>query len=65
MVTTTLAVARQRAVALEWRRAAPLLMAGGAFVLLFWHPLATLVRDWLHDPDAGHGLLLAPIALYL
>ena len=27
--------------------------------------MATLVTDWLTDPDAGHGLLLFPIALYL
>jgi exosortase len=27
--------------------------------------MVTLGRDWLHDPEAGHGLLLAPLALYL
>lgn len=27
--------------------------------------MTTLVRDWLHDPDAAHGLLLAPLAVWL
>ena len=44
---------------------APALVAGLAFLLLFWEPLRTLSRDWWSDPDAGHGLLLGPLALYL
>lgn len=44
---------------------APLLIAGLAFVVLFWQPFTTLARDWWNDPDAGHGLLLAPLAVYL
>jgi exosortase len=43
----------------------PLLISGGLFFLLFWEPLATLVRDWWRDPEAGHGLLLGPLAVYL
>ena len=43
----------------------PVLVAGLAFLLLFWEPLQTLVRDWWSDPDAGHGLLLGPLAVYL
>jgi exosortase len=35
------------------------------FLLLFGQPLASLARDWWQDPDAGHGLLLAPLALWL
>ena len=35
------------------------------FIVLFWQPLVTLGRDWWSDPDAGHGLLLFPVALYL
>jgi exosortase len=44
---------------------APAFMAGLAFLLLFWEPLRTLLRDWWSDPDAGHGLLLGPLAVYL
>jgi exosortase len=43
----------------------PAFVAGVAFLLLFWHPIATLGRDWWTDPDAGHGLLLAPLAIAL
>lgn len=48
-----------------WRRAAPVLVAGAAFLLLAAEPLTLLVRDWWNDPEAGHGLLLAPLALWL
>ena len=43
---------------------APVLVTGVVFLLLYWTPLRTLVRDWWHDPEAGHGLLLAPLALW-
>jgi exosortase len=36
-----------------------------AFAALFWHPVWTLLQDWWGDPDAAHGLLLVPVALYL
>jgi exosortase len=48
-----------------WRPRAPQIIAGLAFVVLFAVPLLTLPRDWLTQPDAGHGILLAPIAIYL
>lgn len=54
-----------RAYAADWRRALPLLAAAAAFVVLFRSPMLTLGRDWWSDPDAGHGLLLAPVAVYL
>lgn len=44
---------------------APALATALAFALLFWEPVLTTMRDWWSSPDAGHGLLLAPIALYL
>lgn len=44
---------------------APLIIGGLAFLLLFWEPLITLAHDWWSDPDASHGLLLFPLALYL
>jgi exosortase len=43
----------------------PLILGGLAFAFLFWQPLVTLGRDWWSDPDAGHGLLLFPIAVWL
>ena len=36
-----------------------------AFVLLFQQPFVSLVRDWWELPEAGHGLLLAPMAVWL
>ena len=44
---------------------APVLVAALAFALLFAQPFTTLARDWWSDPDAGHGLLLFPLALWL
>ncbi|MGH7559490.1 MAG: exosortase/archaeosortase family protein [Gemmatimonadales bacterium] len=43
----------------------PLLLAGAAFVALFAEPIRLLFRDWWSDPDAGHGLLLGPVAVWL
>lgn len=36
-----------------------------AFVVLFQRPLRLLLVDWWTDPDAGHGLLLAPVSIWL
>ena len=36
-----------------------------AFALLFIQPFLLLLRDWWNDPEAGHGLLLAPVAVWL
>lgn len=48
------------------RRAISLILGTGlAFILLFGEPLSLLARDWWNDPEAGHGLLLAPVALWL
>lgn len=43
----------------------PMVLAGAAFVLLFAQPFAGLARDWWTSPEAGHGLLLFPVALWL
>ncbi len=40
-------------------------VTAAVFLVLFWDPLRTLVRDWWSDPEAGHGLLLGPLALFL
>jgi exosortase len=36
-----------------------------AFVALFHDPIRGLASAWWNDPDAGHGLLLFPVALWL
>lgn len=43
----------------------PVVLAAASFALLFAAPLRTLVRDWFNNPDAGHGLLLVPVAAWL
>lgn len=49
----------------SWGTLSPHFIAVVAFALLFWSPFAMLLRDWWTNPEAGHGLLLAPLALYL
>jgi exosortase len=44
---------------------APLIAALAAFGVLFAPTAAGLVQQWWNDPDAGHGLLLVPVALVL
>lgn len=41
------------------------LVTAVAFGALFAQPFAGLVRDWWTVPEAGHGLLLAPVAVWL
>ena len=43
----------------------PVVLAALAFIGLFAQPAALLARDWWNDSEAGHGLLLAPLALWL
>jgi exosortase len=49
----------------DFMRFAPHIFTAVAFILLFSHPMTLLARDWWNDPEAGHGLLLAPISLWL
>jgi exosortase len=46
-------------------RLLPPVLTAVAFALLFSQPITLLVRDWWNLPEAGHGLLLAPVALWL
>jgi exosortase len=46
-------------------RLLPAALTAIAFVLLFAQPMYLLVRDWWTLPEAGHGLLLAPVAIWL
>ena len=59
------AIATRARVDVAPRDVAPLLVATAAFLILFANPLRLLAVDWWTDPDAGHGLLLAPLALWL
>ena len=43
----------------------PLLITGALFIWLFAQPATLLARDWWTNPEAGHGLLLAPVAGWL
>jgi exosortase len=46
-------------------RLAAIVAAGVACLVLFAQPLVNTVQTWWTSPEAGHGLLLAPIALWL
>lgn len=43
----------------------PYALTALAFLFLFARPLTLLAHDWWNDPDAGHGLLLFPVAIWL
>lgn len=49
----------------RWDLLAPPLLAAIAFFALFQQPISSLLSDWWNDPDAGHGLLLGPVAIWL
>lgn len=51
-------IAEHPAVLIPWA------VAAVAFVVLFLKPAELLVNDWWNNPEAGHGLLLAPIAIW-
>jgi hypothetical protein len=55
----------RRLASTSWTAAAPVAGAAVAFTVLFWVPITTLLRDWLFDPEASHGLLLGPLAVAL
>ena len=59
-VRRTLEQARQTPASLV-----PIAIGAAAFVALFYQPMMGLVGDWWNDPDSGHGLLLAPAAIWL
>jgi exosortase len=43
----------------------PLIATALTFAVLFAKPFTMLLRDWWTMPEAGHGLLLAPVAIWL
>ncbi len=46
-------------------RVAPIVLAVAAFIAVFAGPIQGLTTQWWDDPDAGHGLLLFPVSLWL
>ena len=62
---TSAVAALRRLPALDWKTLAPPLLTGLAFLVLYAHPIGTLAYDWWTDPEAGHGLLLFPVACWL
>ena len=65
MGVTSVAAPARVPLRISREQAGPALLAAAAFVALFAKPMALLARDWWNNPDAGHGLLLAPLALWL
>lgn len=49
----------------RWPELLPLLAIAATFIPLFLKPAILLGLDWWNDPEAGHGLLLAPAAIWL
>ena len=62
---TALPQSPTRVAAWDLRAGVPIAMAALAAAILFTLPATTLARDWWHDSEAGHGLLLAPLAAWL
>jgi exosortase len=62
---TTLPQSAPRLSSWNLRDLAPAALAAVCAVVLFARPAVLLGRDWWNDPEAGHGLLLAPLAVWL
>jgi len=56
---------RRAASLLSAEQGLPIVATAITFAVLFARPINMLVRDWWTVPEAGHGLLLAPIAIWL
>lgn len=63
-MTGTLGAARFGA-SLDRRAVLELALTAGLFLVLFAEPMAGVARAWWQDPEAGHGLLLAPLGVWL
>ena len=59
------AAAAPRASVWSMRRTPAFLATAASFAVLFAKPLFLLGRDWWTLPEAGHGLLLGPVAIWL
>lgn len=65
MATSLLSVPRAFAVSISRGAAITAGATAFAFAILFARPMALLAQDWWSNPEAGHGLLLAPLAAWL
>lgn len=63
-MTSAIAALRRHNLA-DWKTLASPILTGLAFLVLYWQPMVTLGNDWWNDPEAGHGLLLFPVAVWL
>lgn len=63
--TTTVAAQRVEEAPASLLRYLPWILLGITFLVLFWRPAVLLGRDWWNDPESGHGLLLAPVSVWL
>jgi exosortase len=58
--------ARRRDLLAPIRAQLPLVLVTVAgFLVLFGEPIRLLLRDWWSDPESAHGLLLAPVSVWL
>jgi len=64
-MTSIPAPAARRAVGAPARVSIVGVVTAALFTLLFARPALLLFRDWWTNPEAGHGLLLAPVAIWL
>ncbi len=64
-MTSIRAPATEQAVPAPARVSLPALITAVLFTILFARPALLLFRDWWTNPEAGHGLLLAPVAVWL
>lgn len=67
---TTATVTSHLLASWHWFRASSerMVVAGvtaALFAMLYGEPIVSLARTWWSDPNAGHGLLLAPLALWM
>ena len=58
-------IAKRRLPTLTADMLAPAAITTAAFLVLFAKPLYLLAHDWWNLPEAGHGLLLGPVAIWL
>ncbi|HEV8149427.1 MAG TPA: exosortase/archaeosortase family protein [Gemmatimonadales bacterium] len=64
-MTSVPASAAERATVAPSRIQPALVLTAVCFAILFAKPAVLLVKDWWTNPEAGHGLLLAPVAIWL
>ncbi len=65
MTTASPPIAQPTLLARTRAWASPEVVLGAAlFAMLFARPMRSLALDWWNNPEAGHGLLLAPLALW-